>query len=184
MTGKQEFFTIVDSPIGRLLLTGDEKALTGLHMISAKEAEPLIGERTESADSFARATAQLDQYFAGERSHFDLELRPTGTDFQLAVWQALREIPFGETRSYGQVAASIGRPKAARAVGMANNRNPIAVIVPCHRVIGADGSMVGYGGGLDRKTLLLDLERGALNAQPAGARRAYSSSKRASGSSS
>lgn len=160
MINESEMFTIVESPIGDLLLTGDAEALTGLHMLGAKEAKPLIGERVESAAAFARPADQLAEYFAGDRDDFDLDLRPAGTEFQRAVWQALCDIPYGETRSYGQIAAAIGKPKAARAVGMANNRNPIAVIVPCHRVIGADGSMVGYGGGLDRKTLLLELERG------------------------
>lgn len=158
-TTTNENFTIVDSPIGDLLLTGDDDALTGLHMLGAKDAAPLVGDRSESSAALSATADQLSEYFAGERTEFDLELRPVGTAFQQAVWKALCDIPYGETRSYGQIAMAIGKPKAARAVGMANNRNPIAVIVPCHRVIGADGSMVGYGGGLDRKTLLLELEQ-------------------------
>lgn len=160
-TTTAEHFTVVDSPIGDLLLTGDAGALTGLHMLGAKDAKPLIGDRTESAEALSATAEQLAEYFAGDRTEFELVLKPAGTEFQQAVWKALCDIPYGETRSYGQIARAIGKPKAARAVGMANNRNPIAVIVPCHRVIGADGSMVGYGGGLDRKTLLLDLERQA-----------------------
>jgi methylated-DNA-[protein]-cysteine S-methyltransferase len=105
---------------------------------------------------------QLREYFEGRRRSFDVPLEPTGSSFELAVWTALREIPYGETVSYGELAARIGRPEAARAVGVANARNPIAVIVPCHRVIGADGSLTGYGGGLERKRLLLDLEAGVL----------------------
>ena len=101
---------------------------------------------------------QLEEYFAGRRREFDLPLSPTGTRFQLDVWQALREIPYGQTRSYKQIAAAVGRPLAARAVGMANNRNPLPIVVPCHRVIGASGALVGYASGLDIKRLLLDIE--------------------------
>jgi methylated-DNA-[protein]-cysteine S-methyltransferase len=154
------YFTIVDSPIGELLLTGDDKRLTGLLMTESGDHRAVSAARTRRDDVFAGAATQLDEYFAGERENFDLRLDPSGTPFQLKVWSALREIPFGETRSYGQIAATIGQPKAARAVGTANNRNPIAVIVPCHRVIGTNGALVGYAGGLDRKRLLLSLERG------------------------
>jgi len=105
-----------------------------------------------------KAAAQLKEYFAGKRAEFDLPLDPAGTEFQRAVWRALQTIPFGETCSYGDIALQIGNPKACRAVGMANNRNPIAIIIPCHRVIGRDGSLTGYGGGLDIKQYLLDLE--------------------------
>ncbi len=109
-----------------------------------------------------RRATQLDEYFAGARTAFDLPLRASGTEFQLRVWGALREIPYGETSTYGQLATRIGHDGAARAVGVANGQNPIAVIVPCHRVIGADGTLTGFGGGLERKRLLLDLEAGAL----------------------
>ena len=105
-----------------------------------------------------KASVQLTEYFAGKRAEFDLPLAPAGTEFQRSVWRALQTIPFGETRSYVDIAVQIGNPKACRAVGMANNRNPIAIIIPCHRVIGRDGSLVGYGGGLDIKQHLLDLE--------------------------
>ncbi len=104
--------------------------------------------------------AQLEEYFAGERTSFDIPLAPEGAPFEREVWRALEEIPYGETVSYGEIARRVGQPTAARAVGTANGRNPIAVIVPCHRVIGADGSLTGYGGGLERKRLLLELERG------------------------
>jgi methylated-DNA-[protein]-cysteine S-methyltransferase len=107
---------------------------------------------------FAAAHAQLDEYFAGDRTEFDLPLHPSGTPFQLKVWDALRTIPYGEVRSYGEIAEQIGKPGAARAVGLANGRNPISIIVPCHRVIGASGALTGYGGGLERKQALLDLE--------------------------
>lgn len=154
-----ELYTQIDSPIGPLLLTGTPSALTGLRMMGAHDYSALIDARTEDRSAFADAISQLHEYFAGERIDFELSLAASGTEFQSAVWAALSEIPYGETRSYGEIAASIGKPNAARAVGMANNRNPIAVIIPCHRVIGADGSMVGYGGGLQRKTLLLELEQ-------------------------
>jgi methylated-DNA-[protein]-cysteine S-methyltransferase len=112
----------------------------------------------EDAARFEEARRQLDEYFAGHRAEFDLPLSPRGTAFQREVWAALQTIPYGEVRSYGQIAAQIGRPGASRAVGLANGRNPISVIVPCHRVIGASGALTGYGGGLPRKRLLLDLE--------------------------
>ncbi len=158
-TRPTEYFTTIESPIGRLLLIGDHQSLTGLYMVEAHDYGYQRSSRTENADKFGAVIEQLDDYFAGRSSRFDLALAPAGTEFQRAVWDALTTIPHGETRSYGQIAAQIGRPKAARAVGMANNRNPIAVIIPCHRVIGADGSMIGYAGGLDRKTWLLDHER-------------------------
>jgi methylated-DNA-[protein]-cysteine S-methyltransferase len=110
-------------------------------------------------DAFPDAVAQLHAYFAAELTEFDLRLRLEGTDFQRTVWAGLCAIPYGETSSYGELAARIGRPKASRAVGLANGRNPVAIVVPCHRVIGASGSLTGYGGGLDRKRMLLDLER-------------------------
>jgi methylated-DNA-[protein]-cysteine S-methyltransferase len=109
-----------------------------------------------------RVTGQLNEYFAGRRQEFELPLAPAGTEFQQACWQALAEIPYGETRSYGEQAARIGRPDRARAVGAANGANPIAIILPCHRVIGANGSLVGFGGGLETKRRLLDLEAGVL----------------------
>jgi methylated-DNA-[protein]-cysteine S-methyltransferase len=149
----------IETPIGELLLVGDGHALTELRF-EPNGTPP--GRRDPSC--FAEAEEQLQAYFAGERTSFDLPLAPSGTGFQLRVWEALTEIPYGETRSYGEIAARVGRPDAVRAVGATNGRNPIAVIVPCHRVIGSDGSLVGYGGGLDRKRTLLELE--AAHAAP------------------
>jgi len=149
----------IDSPIGELLLVGDEHALTELHL-EPHETPP--GRRDPAC--FEQAEDQLRAYFAGERTSFELPLAPSGTSFQLRVWKALTDIPYGETRSYGEIAAAVGRPDAVRAVGATNGRNPIAVIVPCHRVIGSDGSLTGYGGGLERKRALLELE--AAHAAP------------------
>ena len=149
------FTRTIDSPIGPLLLTSDGESLTRLLM----SAEPDPGWSTEPCAVLDRAEQQLKEYFAGERTDVDLPLAPEGTAFQRSVWAALREIPYGRTWSYGQLATRVGNPNASRAVGLANGRNPISVIVPCHRVIGANGSLVGYGGGLDRKKVLLDLER-------------------------
>jgi len=144
----------VDSPLGELLLVGDGSSLTRLEM---PPWDAPAGGRHDP-DAFPDVEAQLGAYFAGELTEFDLALAPRGSGFQLAVWAALLRIPYGETASYGEIAAELGRPDAVRAVGATNGRNPIAVIVPCHRVIGADGSLVGYGGGLPRKRLLLELE--------------------------
>ncbi|QKW11263.1 methylated-DNA--[protein]-cysteine S-methyltransferase [Streptomyces sp. NA04227] len=113
-------------------------------------------------EPFTEALAQLEAYFAGELKEFDLELALAGTEFQQSVWRELTRIPYGETRTYGQLAAALGKPNASRAVGLANGKNPVGIIVPCHRVIGADGSLTGYGGGLERKRGLLDFERGAV----------------------
>ena len=148
-------YTQMTSPIGELLLIGDESALRGLRM----DARPRDSWH-RSEDAFAEARRQLDQYFAGERSEFELALDMRGTAFQRSVWQALLTIPYGETRSYGEIARQIGRPDRARAVGAANGSNPAAIVVPCHRVIGSDGSLTGYGGGLERKRWLLDHEAG------------------------
>jgi len=149
--------TIVPSPIGDLLLTGDGRALTGLYM-SPHKGRPEVSEAPRSHAFFDDVIAQLDAYFAGERRSFDVPLQPAGTAFQLRVWAELTHIPYGETISYGELAARVGSPNGFRAVGQANGRNPISVIVPCHRVIGGDGSLAGYGGGADRKRFLLDLE--------------------------
>jgi methylated-DNA-[protein]-cysteine S-methyltransferase len=146
----------IESPLGKLLLVGDGKALTQVSMSPRPNDVPASGRR--DATAFADVEAQLGAYFAGELTEFDLPLAPRGSEFQLRVWNALLEIPYGETASYGEIATRLGRPDAVRAVGATNGRNPIAVIIPCHRVIGADGTLVGYGGGLDRKRLLLELE--------------------------
>jgi methylated-DNA-[protein]-cysteine S-methyltransferase len=148
-------YDTLDSPVGELLLAGDGDALTGLHM----NAQPGAEWRRDPAP-FRDATAQLRSYFAAELREFDLPLAPRGTGFQQQVWAALREIPYGRTVSYAGLAAAVGRPGAARAAGAANGRNPISIVIPCHRVIGAAGALTGYGGGLARKRMLLDLEAG------------------------
>jgi methylated-DNA-[protein]-cysteine S-methyltransferase len=152
------FFSTMSSPVGRLTLVGQGDDLVGLSF----DKDPLAAQmRTGGARDDGRlrpAVEQLEEYFAGARTRFELSLVPPGTPFQKKVWAALVRIPFGATATYGEIARAVGRPDASRAVGGANHRNPIAIIIPCHRVIGADGSMTGYGGGLSRKRLLLDLE--------------------------
>jgi methylated-DNA-[protein]-cysteine S-methyltransferase len=148
----------IDSPIGPLALAGHGRVLINLRMVDQTH-EPSRADWVRDDRAFPDAVEQLEAYFAGERTDFDLELNLVGSEFQRRVWQALLTIPYGETRSYGEVADQIGASGAARAVGLANGRNPIAIIVPCHRVIGASGSLTGYGGGLDRKRSLLELER-------------------------
>jgi methylated-DNA-[protein]-cysteine S-methyltransferase len=149
--------TTYDSPIGPLKLAATSCGLSGLHFEGARH--PVDGSAwTERRDQFAEAMRQLDQYFAGKRRRFELKLDMIGTEFQRRVWQQLTEIPFGTTISYGELARRVGDVKASRAVGLANGRNPVAVIVPCHRVIGANGALTGFGGGLPRKRFLLDLE--------------------------
>jgi methylated-DNA-[protein]-cysteine S-methyltransferase len=152
------FYRYQESPIGRLLLVGDEAGLRQLLMDVPTEPW-VIGEQWVPAETqLDNVCRQLDEYFAGRRQRFELRLAPLGTAFQRSVWQALLEIPFGQTWSYGQLARHIGSPQAMRAVGAANGANPIAVIQPCHRVIGSNGSLTGFSGGLERKTLLLKLE--------------------------
>lgn len=166
MSSTTTYYTHIDSPIGPLLLTSDGAALTRLWMSQQKYAEPIPAEwQHGDAMPFAAATRQLEAYFDDGLQRFDLPLKPAGTAFQQRVWQALGDIPFGHTESYGALAGRIGRPTASRAVGMANGRNPISIIIPCHRVIGADGSLTGYGGGIERKRWLLTHE-GHLDKQP------------------
>lgn len=150
-----ERILIVQSPVGQLTLTQEAQALTGLRFGTqpqqgAEGPTPLLAETVR----------QLEEYFAGKRTEFSLPLAPKGTDFQLRVWQALLRIPYGETRSYGELAAMVGNPKACRAVGGANHRNPLPILIPCHRVVGAKGSLTGYAGGLAVKEFLLKLEAG------------------------
>lgn len=160
------FRTVLDSPLGPILLTSDGAQLTGLYLevsdtVLARVAAA-FGTEPETKDDlplFAATASQLDEYFSGRRQQFDLPLAPYGTDFQRTVWQGLLEIPYGRTANYGELAEAVGRPKAARAVGAANGKNPISIIVPCHRVIGANGSLTGYAWGEDKKRTLLDLER-------------------------
>lgn len=157
--------SVLDSPIGALTVVADDGHLVAIYMTDHKRAPEVaeLGDRVD--DAHPEATKQLGEYFNGERHTFDLPLSPRGTDFQQRVWAALRDIPYGETRSYGQLAAELGQPGASRAVGLANGRNPISIVVPCHRVVGANGSMTGYAGGVERKVFLLDLERAHLAAE-------------------
>ncbi|MFJ8805875.1 methylated-DNA--[protein]-cysteine S-methyltransferase [Streptomyces sp. NPDC102490] len=158
--------TVIDSPYGPLTLVADDGVLSGLYMTGQRHrpAEETFG--TADDGPFARAEEELTAYFAGELTDFTLDLRLNGTPFQRTVWDQLRKIPYGETRTYGELAAALGNPTASRAVGLANGRNPIGIIVPCHRVVGASGDLTGYGGGLERKRRLLDFERGAAAPQP------------------
>jgi methylated-DNA-[protein]-cysteine S-methyltransferase len=153
-------YTRLPSPLGPLVLVGTTDALTAIWLPSGQDADlrPEPGW-VETATPFREAVRQLNAYFAGTLREFDLPFAPAGTPFQQRVWRALREIPYGETLSYGELARRIARPAAVRAVGAANGRNPLAIVVPCHRVIGRDGRLVGYGGGLPAKKLLLELER-------------------------
>ncbi|WP_406471934.1 methylated-DNA--[protein]-cysteine S-methyltransferase [Streptomyces sp. NBC_01615] len=153
--------TVIDSPYGPLTLVADDGVLCGLYMVGQRHRpqEENFGERDDTL--FDEAEAQLKAYFAGELKEFTLELRMAGTPFQRSVWDQLRQIPYGETRTYGELAEALGNVGASRAVGLANGKNPVGIIVPCHRVVGANGSLTGYGGGLDRKKRLLDFESGA-----------------------
>ncbi|WP_156951344.1 methylated-DNA--[protein]-cysteine S-methyltransferase [Lacrimispora aerotolerans] len=150
------YWDTMESRVGTLTIVCDEKAITGLEFLIQ---EPIGGVRKRTP-LMEQAVLQIEEYMDGKRRSFDLPLKPEGTEFQKKVWNALLDIPYGETRSYKDIAVSIDNPKACRAVGMANNRNPIAIIIPCHRVIGANGSLVGYGGGLPIKIELLNLETG------------------------
>jgi methylated-DNA-[protein]-cysteine S-methyltransferase len=153
--------TTIDSPIGALLLTTDGAALTGIYLDSERGAtRPTdLGADDPHHPVLAAAADQLRAYFAGERDEFDVPLSAAGTTFQREVWDALARIPYGETISYGELARRVGKPSASRAVGLANGRNPLPIIVPCHRVIGANGTLTGYGGGIERKQWLLEHER-------------------------
>jgi methylated-DNA-[protein]-cysteine S-methyltransferase len=153
-------YATIDSPIGELLLLGEECVLRGLYMQEGRKPMPIASAWRQAAEPFRNVITQLQEYFAGARSVFEVPLLMEGTPFERRVWRALQDIPYGATVTYGEVARRIDEPSAARAVGLANGRNPVSVIVPCHRVIGANGTLTGYGGGLERKRALLDLERG------------------------
>lgn len=156
-------YSTLSSPIGELLLTSDGKSVTGLYMQNQKHGAARTKDWKRDDAALKQPRAQLQAYFAGTLREFKLPLAAAGTPFQQRVWRALCEIPYGETISYGELARRIGRPGAARAVGLANGRNPISIVVPCHRVIGANGSLTGYGGGLERKRWLLAHEsKGSL----------------------
>lgn len=151
----------IDSPVGPLTLAGRDGRLMHLRMVD-QTYEPSRDDWSNDDSAFSDAVIQLTEYFAGDRTEFELELELVGTEFQRRVWAALQSIPYGQTCSYGDIAREIGSPTAFRAVGLANGHNPIGIIVPCHRVIGANGSLTGYGGGLDRKKTLLELEKSRI----------------------
>ena len=162
-------FIRTSSPVGPLFLAGSAKGLVRLEFESrAMRLDSNNIDLRESKQALVPYLRELDEYFAGERREFSVPLDLRGTEFQLACWRALLKIPYGETRSYADIARAIGHPHAFRAVGMSNNRNPVAIVVPCHRVIAASGSLCGYGGGLDIKRKLLDLERGIHTLLPLG----------------
>jgi methylated-DNA-[protein]-cysteine S-methyltransferase len=152
-------YCYLDTPIGTLLIAGDDQTIRQIHF--PKNGQPTSPEPDWSASArgaIAEAARQLQEYFAGRRVEFDLLLAPEGTEFQRTVWRRLQEIPYGETISYGELAKRVGNPKASRAVGAANGSNPIPIVIPCHRVIGASGKLTGFGGGLPTKEHLLALE--------------------------
>jgi methylated-DNA-[protein]-cysteine S-methyltransferase len=157
------FYTTVESPVGPLLLAGDADALRRVSFESSKHAARPPADWKEDRAPFTEVIGQLQAYFRGELRKFDVPLAMEGTEFQLRVWNALRGIPYGETISYLQLAERIGNPRAVRAVGLANGSNPIPIIVPCHRVIGSDGSLTGFGGGIPTKKKLLELESKQLS---------------------
>ena len=156
-------FVTVETPVGRVTVVGEDQIVTAVHL------GDFVADATMRPDrgAIGAAADQLEAYFAGDLESFDLELRPAGTDFQRSVWHQLSQIPFGEVTTYGEIARRVGRPSAARAVGAANGANPIAIVVPCHRVIGADGTLTGYGGGMWRKHWLLAHEGRMLAPVPA-----------------
>jgi methylated-DNA-[protein]-cysteine S-methyltransferase len=154
--------TVVGSPVGPLTLVAFDGVLSGLYMNLQRHRPMEEAFGAPDATSFTEVIRQLEEYFGGQRTDFDVPMTLAGTPFQRTVWAALREIPYGQTQSYGQLAEQIGRPGAARAVGLANGRNPIGIIVPCHRVVGATGGLTGYGGGLERKQYLLEFEYRSL----------------------
>lgn len=160
------YYTYTSSPVGDLLLAGDGHALSWLAFTKSRAAKKPDEDWQPTAGPFAETIRQLVAYFAGSLRQFELPLAPEGTPFQLSVWRALLEIPYGETVSYGDVARRIRKPDAVRAVGAANGQNPIAIVIPCHRVIGRDGKLTGYGGGLGVKDTLLELERRVRGRQP------------------
>jgi len=155
-------FTKIESPLGPLLLASDEAGLREIHFANGRRPHAPNPEWQENAAAFKEPVRQLRAYFAGELQNFDLPLSPQGTDFQQKVWSELCRIPYGDTISYGELARRIRNPKASRAVGLANGSNPIPIIIPCHRVIGSNGKLTGYGGGLPIKEKLLALEQRQL----------------------
>ena len=168
MIDDQIYYSTLDSPVGELLLVADADGIRGIYAAAHRkrsEPEPRPEWRRDDA-ALGETRSQLKAYFAGERQEFTLALNPQGTPFQKRVWKLLESIPYGTTTTYGQLARRLGTPTASRAVGAANGRNPISFVVPCHRVIGQDGSLTGYGGGLEMKRTLLELEQRTKNGQP------------------
>ncbi|MEL6813994.1 MAG: methylated-DNA--[protein]-cysteine S-methyltransferase [Cyanobacteria bacterium J06598_3] len=163
MTHNTIHYTWIESPVGELLLTANSQSLIGLHLKGQKHFPEMTDawKKTAELKIFEQVKTQLAEYFSHQRKAFNLPLSPQGTDFQKQVWQFLLQIPFGQTLSYGDMAHQLGKPGAARAVGAANGRNPISIIVPCHRVIASTGKMTGYAGGIDRKQWLLRHEQSA-----------------------
>lgn len=152
------FYCFMDSPIGKLFLAGDQEGLK--HLNFPREKKPVQPEPgwMEMTAFFTSVISELKEYFAGKRQQFSIDIKPEGTPFQVSVWKALQQVPYGETVSYGELAKQVGNPRASRAVGSANGANPIPIIIPCHRAIGASGDLTGFGGGLDVKQYLLTLE--------------------------
>lgn len=159
------YYESIATPIGAILLAGDDESLSYIQLPGARHPFPIPADWRRDGSRFTEARRQFEAYFAGDLIEFDLPLTPHGTPFQKSVWSALNTIPYGTTISYAELARRIGNPNASRAVGLANGANPLSIIVPCHRVIGANGSLTGYGGGLDTKRFLLDLERRHAPAQ-------------------
>ncbi len=153
------YYYIIESPICPILLAGDEEGLKHLIFMKSERKMEIPEGWVENKEFFSEAVRQLEAYFSGKLKSFDLKLAPEGTEFQKSVWKALCEIPYGETRTYKEISISIGKPRAYRAVGLANHRNPVAIVIPCHRVIGSDGKLTGYASGLDVKEFLLKLEK-------------------------
>jgi methylated-DNA-[protein]-cysteine S-methyltransferase len=153
------YYSVYESPVGSLLLAGDGDSLSLISFSTGRAARQPAPDWMRRNDAFGSVKTQLRAYFAGELTGFDLQLAPVGTSFQQSVWAALRLIPYGETRSYADIARQLGNPDATRAVGAANGLNPLPIVVPCHRVIGSDGSMTGFGGGIECKKYLLALEQ-------------------------
>ena len=158
-------YRVIDSPVGPLTLAGEGSTLIHLRMADHAHEPDRSGWEPAGPEAFADVAEQLDAYFAGSLTEFDVDMQLTGTEFQRRVWAALQTIPYGETRSYGEIAEQIGSPAASRAVGLANGRNPISIIIPCHRVIGAAGALTGYAGGIERKKMLIALEKNPAEMQ-------------------
>jgi methylated-DNA-[protein]-cysteine S-methyltransferase len=158
------FYTYVESPLGQILLTSDGSSLSGLYLEGQRYEPTPTSDWTQTGGSplFSSAATQLAEYFAGSRTHFQLPLAPLGTPFQQEVWRRLKDIPYGTRVSYGAIAQAMGTPQSARAVGAAVGRNPLSIIIPCHRVVGKDGALTGYAGGIERKQTLLTLEERSL----------------------